>query len=101
MLIGPKPTDERADHDLFRTELLNLIIQRHELDRLAALIDWQAFETEWSLQFGSTTVRPALPTRLMAALLYLKNVYAQSDEDVCEGCRANPYWQHFSGERYL
>jgi len=29
--MGPKPADERADQDLFRTELLNLINQRHEL----------------------------------------------------------------------
>lgn len=99
--MGPKPVDERADHDLFRTELLNLINQRHELVRLAALIDWQAFEAEWSPQFISTTGRPALPTRLMAALLYLKHVYALSDEDVCDGWRENPYWQHFSGERYF
>ncbi|WAC74279.1 IS5 family transposase [Roseateles sp. SL47] len=99
--MGPKPADERADHDLFRTELLNLINQRHELVRLAALIDWQAFEAEWSPQFVSTTGRPALPTRLMAALLYLKHVYALSDDDVCEGWRENPYWQHFSGERYF
>lgn len=99
--MGPKPADERADHDLFRSELLNLINQRHGLVRLAALIDWQAFEAEWSPEFVSTTGRPALPTRLMAALLYLKHVYALSDEDVCEGWRENPYWQHSSGERYF
>ena len=99
--MGPKPADERADHGLFRTELLNLINQRHDLVRLAALIDWPAFEAEWRPQFVSTTGRPALPTRLMAALLYLKHVYALSDEDVYEGWRENPYWQHFSGERYF
>jgi len=65
------PADERADHDLLRTELLNLIYQRHELVRLAALIDWSVFEVEWSPQFASTTGRPALPMRLMAAQLYL------------------------------
>lgn len=99
--MGPKPTDERSDHDLFRTELVNLIDQRHELVKLAALIDWQAFAQKWSPQFESTTGRPALPTRLMAALLYLKHVYALSDEDVVERWCENPYWQHFSGERYF
>ena len=69
--MGPRPADSRSDHDLFRTELVNLIDQRHELVRLAALIDWQAFASEWSPQFTSTTGRPALPTRLMAALLTL------------------------------
>lgn len=99
--MGPKPADERSDHDLFRTELVNLIDQRHELVKLAGLIDWQAFEQQWSPQFESTTGRPALPTRLMAALLYLKHVYALSDEDVVQRWCENPYWQHFSGERYF
>lgn len=99
--MGPKPADERVDQDLFRTELVNLIDQRHELVRLAGLIDWQAFCAEWSPQFTSATGRPALPTRLMAALLYLKHLYALSDEDVVERWVENPYWQHFSGERYF
>ena len=99
--MGPKPAKAASDHDLFRTELVNLIDQRHELVRLAGLIDWQAFSDQWSPQFVSTTGRPALPTRLMAALLYLKHVYALSDEDVVERWCENPYWQHFSGERYF
>ena len=99
--MGPKPADSRTDHDLFRTELVNLIDQRHELVRLAELINWQAFADEWSPQFVSTTGRPALSTRLMAALLYLKHLYALSDEDTVERWSENPYWQHFSGERYF
>jgi IS5 family transposase len=99
--MSPKLADERTEHDLFRTELVNLIDQRHELVKLAQLIDWQAFADKWSPQFESTTGRPALPTRLMAALLYLKHVYALSDDDVVERWRENPYWQHFSGERYF
>jgi transposase, IS5 family len=101
VLMGPKHADSRTDHDLFRTELVNLIDQRHELVRLADLINWQAFADEWSPHFVSTTGRPALPTRLMAALLYLKHVYALSDEDTVERWSENPYWQHFSGERYF
>ena len=66
--MGPKSAESTHDHDLFRTELVNLIDQRHELVRLAELIDWQAFANEWSPQFVSTTGRPALPTRLMASL---------------------------------
>lgn len=99
--MGPKPADDPSEHDLFRTELVNLIDQRHELVKLAELIDWQAFADKWSPQFESTTGRPALATRLMAALLYLKHVYALSDEDVVERWCENPYWQHFSGERYF
>jgi IS5 family transposase len=68
--MGPKAIEARTDHDLFRTELVNLIDQRHELVKLGELIDWQAFADKWSPQFVSTTGRPALPTRLMAALLH-------------------------------
>ena len=99
--MGPKPADERSEHDLFRTELVNLVDPRHELVRLADLIDWSAFEAAWSPQFESTTGRPALPTRRMAALLYLKHAFALSDEDTVERWCENPYWQHFSGERYF
>ena len=99
--MGPKSAESTHDHDLFRTELVNLIDQRHELVRVAELIDWQAFANEWSPQFVSTTGRPALPTRLMASLLYLEQVYALSDEDTVERWSENPYWQHFSGERYF
>jgi hypothetical protein len=42
---------------LFRTELVNLIDQRHELVRLAGLIDWQALADEWRAQFVCTTGR--------------------------------------------
>ena len=99
--MGPKPVDERSDHDLFRTELVNLIDHRHELVKLGELTDWQAFAAEWSPQFASTTGCPALPTRLMAAPLYLKHVYALSDEDTVQRWSENPYWQLFSGERYV
>lgn len=66
-----KPAADTSGQNLFRLELFNLIDQRHELVRLGALIDWPAFESEWGPQFASTTGRPALPTRLMAALRYL------------------------------
>lgn len=42
-----------------------------------------------------------MPTRLMALLPYLKHVYALSDEDTARRWSENPYWQHFSGERYV
>lgn len=38
--MGSKPAESPDDHDLFRTELVNLIDQRHELVRMAELINW-------------------------------------------------------------
>jgi IS5 family transposase len=99
--MGPKSRVDVAEQDLFRMELVNLIDQRHELVKLASLIDWSAFSEAWGPKFESTTGRPALDTRLMASLLYLKHTYAMSDEDVVERWIENPYWQHFSGQRYF
>jgi len=82
-------------------ERVNLIDQRHELVKLAGLIDWHAFAEAWGPKFESTTGRPALDTRLMASLLYLKHTFALSDEEVVERWIENSYWQHFSGERYF
>ena len=97
----PKQVDDRSDHDLFRSTLVNLIHRRHEQVRLGYRIDWQASTNEWSPQFVSIIGRPALPTGLIAALLYLKHVYALSDEDAVERWSEYPYWQHFSGKRYF
>jgi hypothetical protein len=36
--MGPKPANERADHGLFHTELLNLINQRHEPARVKVVV---------------------------------------------------------------
>jgi transposase, IS5 family len=44
--------------------------------------------------------RPKLPTRLMASLVYLKNCYNLSDEEVCSRWSENIVWQYFSGLEY-
>lgn len=96
-----KPQKPVSEQDLFRLELVNILDQRHELVRLAALIDWSVFDQEFGSQFESTTGRPALPTRLVTGLLYLKHTYALSDEEVVARWVENPYYQHFCGERYF
>jgi hypothetical protein len=45
--------------DLLRPRLVDLIDMRHELVKLAALIDWEFFEREWAGFFPSGTGRPA------------------------------------------
>lgn len=98
--MGTTPTDTE-DHYLFRDELVNQIGLRPDLLRLAELIEWHAFSGQWGPQSVSTAGRPAMPTRLMAALLYLKHVYALSDEDVVGRWVESPYCQHCSGERHF
>ncbi|MFV0385656.1 MAG: IS5/IS1182 family transposase, partial [Paracoccus sp. (in: a-proteobacteria)] len=43
--------------DLLRPRLLDMIDARHELVKLASLIDWAFFEREWAGFFPSTTGR--------------------------------------------
>lgn len=45
--MGPKASNVPSEHNLFRMEMVNLLDQRHELIKLAGLIDWQAFANEW------------------------------------------------------
>ena len=84
--------------DLLRPRLIDL---RPELVKLTALIDWEAFEREWSGFFPSTTGRSATPPRLVAGLLYLQHAYRLSDEAIVARWVENPYYQHFTGEAFF
>jgi len=87
--------------DLLRPRLVDLIDMRHELVKLAALIDWEFFDQEWAEFFPSTTGRPATPPRLVAGLMYLQHLHRLSDEAVVERWVENPYFQHFTGETFF
>ena len=87
--------------DLLRPRLTDLIDMRHELVKLAALIDWSCFETEWAGFFPSGKGRPATPSRLVAGMLYLQHAFRLSDEAVVARWVENPYYQHFTGETFF
>jgi IS5 family transposase len=95
-----KPKGPEQD-DLFRARLVEIIDMRHELVKLAALIDWEFFEREWAGFFPSEAGRPATPSRLVAGLLYLQHAYKLSDEAVVARWVENPYYQHFCGEVFF
>ena len=78
-----------------------MIDPRHELVRLAALIDWEVFEREWSGLFPSGKCRPATEPRLVAGLLFLQHAYRLSDESVVARWVENPYYQHLTGETFF
>src|SRR5574340_1608668 len=48
----------------------------------------------------SAAGRPRLPIRLMTSLVYLKNAFNLSDEEVVQRWSENVYWQFFSGQEY-
>jgi IS5 family transposase len=78
-----------------------MIDPRHELVKLAVLIDWEVFEREWAGFFPSGKGRPATPPRLVAGLLYLQHAYRLSDEAVVARWVENPYYQHLTGETFF
>ena len=62
--------------------------------------DWKAFDEKFGVGYAEEG-RPAVETRLMVALNYLKWTYDLSDEDVVAGWVENPYWQYLSGRQYF
>lgn len=77
-------------------EQLNL---EHPLVKLSQAIAWQEFEAEFGNSMSREGGRPALPSRLMVGLHYLKALYDESDESVVAKWVENPYWQYFCGEK--
>jgi len=98
--MKPHPRQDEQD-DLLRPRLTDMIDMRHELAKLAALIDWDFFEREWAGFFPSHRGRPATSPRLVAGLLYLQHTYRLSDEAVVARWVENPYYQHFTGEAFF
>jgi IS5 family transposase len=99
--MRPKEIDAQRAHELFRSELVNLIDQRHALARLAHVIDWQAAADRFGGLYAEGKGRPGVPIRLMVGLHYLKHAYNLSDEAVVARWVENPYWQYFCGEPYF
>jgi IS5 family transposase len=99
-----KPTKSQQDEpqgNLFKSELRLMIDHRHPLVRLAEVVDWERMDGIFGATYCEDNGRPAISTRLMVALHYLKYTFDLSDEDVVMGWVENPYWQHLSGMRYF
>ena len=87
--------------DLFRSRLENLVDHNYELVVLAEKINWDFFDGKFGCDFSDDNGRPALRTRLMVGLQYLKYMYDESDENVVKRFLENPYWQFFCGNEYF
>ena len=98
--MRPRGPAEDRDEDLFRSRLANMLDPRHELLRLAALIDWAALDAAFGPLYAEVG-RPGLPTRLLAGLHLLKHAKGLSDEQACAQWVENPYFQAFCGEAWF
>ncbi|HRI93612.1 MAG TPA: IS5 family transposase, partial [Accumulibacter sp.] len=116
-----------ATDDFVRARLDTMIDLRHPLAMLAARLPWPDIEAALAPKFahqdrppqsaatdglfGAETVefgggvsragRPRLPIRLMAGLLYLKNSFNLSDEELVQRWSENVYFQYFCGQEYF
>lgn len=86
---------------LFQQRLSDLLDSKHELYRLANLIDWDSFDQSFSSLYKNGPGQPPKPIRLIIGLLMLQHIYDCSDEEVVSGWIENPYWQFFCGYDYF
>lgn len=97
-----KPKANREVHrDLFREELVQMINLDHSLCLMAEQINWDLANDVIMGWFKSSDGRPAKPTRLIAGLFFLKQMFNVSDDDLPGRWVENPYWQYFCGEQYF
>ena len=100
-MMQAKVIEFQREQELFRSELVNLIDQRHALVKLAESLDWDAAAERFAALYAAGVGRPGVPIRLMVGLHYLKHAFNLSDEVVVAQCVENPYWQSFCGEQYF
>lgn len=97
----PREKRETGEQDLFRSRLDQIIDMKHELVRLAQVIDWPVLEARFGSVYSDGPGMPPLPTRLMAGLAILKHTFDLSDEEVCARWVENPYFQYLCGEAFF
>lgn len=94
-----KPKSLQAE--LFKTPLNKIIDTTHSLCVLGAKIKWPEFDKTFGPLYSEGKGRPAIATRLMVGLHYLKHTFNLSDEEVVSRWLENPYWQYFCGNDYF
>ena len=98
--MKPKKPKHQDQADLFRSRLDQILDRKHPLFILSDQIDWTVFENKFGTLYADRG-RPALPTRLMVGLHYLKHAFDESDESVVPRLLENPYWQYFCGFEFF
>jgi IS5 family transposase len=100
--MKPKPSAcEDRQGDLFKTELRDMLNPDHAMVKLAGRVDWGRLEETFGAFYDEGNGAPAVATRLMVSLQYLKFTFDLSDEGVVAGWVENPYWQYLSGMKYF
>jgi IS5 family transposase len=95
--MKPRPNADSSQLDLFKAQFTRILDLDHPLVVLADKIQWQRLELALAECFPSDLGAPALSTRLIIGLIYLKHAFNESDESLLERWIENPYWQYFCG----
>ena len=85
-----KVIEFQREQELFRSELVNLIDERHALVKLAESLDWNAAAERFGALYAAGVGRPGAPIRLMVGPHYLKHAFNLSEELVVERWVENP-----------
>jgi IS5 family transposase len=100
--MKPKQSPQKnQQRELFRTELTLIIDPGHGVVKLSKTVNWDRLDEVFGMTYCPDNGRPAVSTRLMVALHYLKYTFNLSDEDVVAGWVENPYWQYLSGMKFF
>ena len=98
----PKSIKEVSpSENLFFPHLDTLLDPNHSLFKLANEINWDVFCEEFGNLYCPNNGRPGIPIRVVVGLLYLKEMYNESDENVVKKFVENPYWQWFCGFQHF
>jgi len=100
-MLKKNPRPDRQD-DLFRPRLENIIDPRHELVKLALMIDWDGLEADLSGFYCADNGRPAGSIRLMTGLCFLKVFPAFLRRDFLSASlsRGAAFFEHFPGANW-
>jgi IS5 family transposase len=82
-------------------ELSQIIDVCHRWVKLAETVDWDRLDVLFGATYSPDQGRPAISTRLMVSLHYLKYMHNLSDEDVLYGWVENPRWQYLGGMKFF
>ncbi|MCK4360218.1 MAG: IS5 family transposase [Bacteroidales bacterium] len=93
--------DKTPQLNIFKIPLNQFINLDHQLCLLSKKIDWDKVEEDFSQYYCADNGRPSIPIRKIVGVILLMRTYNQSDENVVERWKENPYWQYFCGETYF
>lgn len=85
--------------NFFDAQLWDYLDHADPLVQLANAMPWREIESSLSQFYTLDNGRPALPIRLMAGLLILKQLENLSDESMVLQWKRNPYYQYFCGAK--